>query len=53
MVIRANFSDTAAIEAMLGEMDKTSMRGAGFVLTDVPKKRSSYYYDRKNAADPV
>lgn len=53
MVIRANFSDTSAISAMLGEMDKTSMHGAGFVLTDVPKKRSSYYYDRKKAAETV
>ena len=53
MVVRANFSDTSAIDAMLGEMDKTSMRGAGFVLTDVPKKRSSYYYDRKKTAETV
>lgn len=51
MVVRANFSDTSAIDAMLGEMEKTSMHGAGFVLTDVPKKRSSYYYDRKKAAE--
>ena len=53
MVVRANFSDTSAIDAMLGEMDKTSMHGAGFVLTDVPKKRSSYYYDRKKTAETV
>ena len=53
MVIRANFSDTAAIEAMLGEMDKTSMHSAGFVLTDVPKRRSSYYYERKKTAESV
>lgn len=53
MVARSNFSDTSEIEAMLGEMDKTSMHGAGFVLTDVPIKRSSYYYDKKKSAETV
>lgn len=51
MVARANFSDVAAIGRTLGEMEKTSMRAAGFILTDVPTKHGAYYYERNKTAE--
>lgn len=51
MVARANFSDVAAIGRTLCEMEKTSMRAAGFILTDVPTKHGTYYYERNKTAE--
>lgn len=51
MVARANYSDVAAIGRTLGDMEKTSMRVAGFILTDVLTKHGAYYYERSKTAE--
>ena len=46
IAVRAYYSDTAGIRRILSEMQRISMHVGGFVLTDLPVKRSAYYYDK-------